>query len=154
MKKHPTKEDILEAIENQPKISKVTVLSCLLAVNSKYHYIPKIAVEEIANYTGKTTNDVWGVASFYTNFRFTPPGKATLDVCWGPSCHLQGSQELLKNVHDLLGIDHEGETTDGKITLRYSTCLGACSQGPVFAIDHKLYGKANIKKIEKEISEI
>ena len=91
MKKHPTKEDILEAIENQPKISKVTVLSCLLAVNSKYHYIPKIAVEEIANYTGKTTNDVWGVASFYTNFRFTPPGKATLDVCWGPSCHLQGS---------------------------------------------------------------
>ena len=70
MKKHPTKEDILEAIENQPKISKITVLSCLLAVNSKYHYIPKIAVEEIANYTGKTTNDVWGVASFYTNFRF------------------------------------------------------------------------------------
>ena len=70
MKKHPTKEKILEAIENQPKISKITVLSCLLAVNSKFHYIPKIAVEEIANYTGKTTNDVWGVASFYSNFRF------------------------------------------------------------------------------------
>ncbi len=56
MKKHPTKEEILEAIENQPKISKVTVLSCLLAVNSKFHYIPKIAVEEIANYTGKNFN--------------------------------------------------------------------------------------------------
>ena len=63
---------------------------------------------------------------------------------------------LIKTNHhkNLLGIDHEGETADGKITLRYSTCLGACSQGPVFAIDHKLYGKANIKKIEKEISEI
>jgi len=104
--------------------------------------------------TGKTANDVWGVASFYTNFRFTPPGKATLDVCWGPSCHLLGSQKLLKQVHKLLEIDHEGETSDGKLTLRYSTCLGACSQGPVFAIDHKLFGKATINKIEKEISEI
>ena len=154
MKNHPNKVEILEAIKNQPKISKVTVLSSLLAVSNKFHYIPKIAIEEIAKFTGKTTNDVWGVASFYTNFRFTPPGKATLDVCWGPSCHLQGSQKLLKQVHKLLEIDHEGETSDGKLTLRYSTCLGACSQGPVFAIDHKLFGKATINKIEKEISEI
>ena len=154
MKKHPNKVEILEAIKNQPKISKVTVLSSLLAVSNKFHYIPKIAIEEIAKFTGNTTNDVWGVASFYTNFRFTPPGKATLDVCWGPSCHLQGSQKLLKQVHKLLEIDHEGETSDGKLTLRYSTCLGACSQGPVFAIDHKLFGKATINKIEKEISEI
>ena len=154
MKKHPNKVEILEAIKNQPKISKVTVLSSLLAVSNKFHYIPKIAIEEIAKFTGKTTNDVWGVASFYTNFRFTPPGKATLDVCWGPSCHLQGSQKFLKQVHKLLEIDHEGETSDGKLTLRYSTCLGACSQGPVFAIDHKLFGKATINKIEKEISEI
>ena len=154
MKKDPNKVEILEAIKNQPKISKVTVLSSLLAVSNKFHYIPKIAIKEIAKFTGKTTNDVWGVASFYTNFRFTPPGKATLDVCWGPSCHLQGSQKLLKQVHKLLEIDHEGETSDGKLTLRYSTCLGACSQGPVFAIDHKLFGKATINKIEKEISEI
>ena len=154
MKKNPNKVEILEAIKNQPKISKITVLSSLLAVSNKFHYIPKIAIEEVAKFTGKTTNDVWGVASFYTNFRFTPPGKATLDVCWGPSCHLQGSQKLLKQVHKLLEIDHEGETSDGKLTLRYSTCLGACSQGPVFAIDHKLFGKATINKIEKEISEI
>ena len=154
MKKQPNKVEILQAIKNQPKISKVTVLSSLLAVSNKFHYIPKIAIEEIAKFTGKTTNDVWGVASFYTNFRFTPPGKATLDICWGPSCHLQGSQKLLKEVHKLLEIDHEGETSDGKLTLRYSTCLGACSQGPVFAIDHKLFGKATINKIEKEISEI
>ena len=154
MKKNPNKVEIFEAIKNQPKISKITVLSSLLAVSNKFHYIPKIAIEEVAKFTGKTTNDVWGVASFYTNFRFTPPGKATLDVCWGPSCHLQGSQKLLQQVHKLLKIDHEGETSDGKLTLRYSTCLGACSQGPVFAIDHKLYGKATISKIEKEISEI
>ena len=154
MKKHPTKEEILEAIENQPKISKITVLSCLLAVNSKFHYIPKIAVEEIANYTGKTTNDVWGVASFYTNFRFTPPGDKTLDVCWGPSCHINGAQNLINQAHEQLGIKGEGESDDNKVTLRYSTCLGACAQSPVFAIDHKMYGKLDEKKLNSMIEEL
>ena len=146
--KEPTDKDILDAIENQPKISKITVLSSLLAISNKFHYIPKKAVEIVAKYTDKTINDVWGVASFYTNFRFTPPGDITLDICWGPTCHILGSQKILKEVHGLLGINQEGETKDGKVTLRYSTCLGACSQGPVFAIDHKLFGKASLSKIK------
>ncbi len=152
--KEPTDKDILDAIENQPKISKITVLSSLLAISNKFHYIPKKAVEIVAKYTDKTVNDVWGVASFYTNFRFTPPGDVTLDICWGPTCHILGSQKILKEVHGLLGINQEGETKDGKVTLRYSTCLGACSQGPVFAIDHKLFGKASLSKIKEKISDI
>ncbi len=152
--KEPTDKDILDAIENQPKISKITVLSSLLAISNKFHYIPKKAVEIVAKYTNKTVNDVWGVASFYTNFRFTPPGDITLDICWGPTCHILGSQKILKEVHGLLGINQEGETKDGKVTLRYSTCLGACSQGPVFAIDHKLFGKASLSKIKEKISDI
>tara|TARA_Y100000817_G_C16828852_1_gene532488 strand:+ start:783 stop:1253 length:471 start_codon:yes stop_codon:yes gene_type:complete len=152
--KEPTDKDILDAIENQPKISKITVLSSLLAISNKFHYIPKKAVEIVAKYTDKTINDVWGVASFYTNFRFTPPGDITLDICWGPTCHILGSQKILKEVHGLLGINQEGETKDGKVTLRYSTCLGACSQGPVFAIDHKLFGKASLSKIKEKISDI
>jgi len=152
--KEPTDKDILDAIENQPKISKITALSSLLAISNKFHYIPKKAVEIVAKYTDKTVNDVWGVASFYTNFRFTPPGDITLDICWGPTCHILGSQKILKEVHGLLGINQEGETKDGKVTLRYSTCLGACSQGPVFAIDHKLFGKASLSKIKEKISDI
>ena len=152
--KEPTDKDILDAIENQPKISKITVLSSLLAISNKFHYIPKKAVEIVAKYTDKTVNDVWGVASFYTNFRFTPPGDITLDICWGPTCHILGSQKILKEVHGLLGINQEGETKDGKVTLRYRTCLGACSQGPVFAIDHKLFGKASLSKIKEKISDI
>ena len=115
---------------------------------------PREIVISYSKYTGKTINDVWGVASFYTNFRFTPPGDVTLDICWGPTCHILGSQKILRDVHGLLGIDQEGETKDGKITLRYSTCLGACSQGPVFAIDHKLFGKASLSKIKERISDI
>ena len=117
------------------------MLSSLLAIQDELHYIPDEAVEETATFCAATINDVWSVASFYTNFRFTPPGKVTVDVCWGPTCHLMGAQLVLKAVHDVLGVDSETTTDDGKVTLRYSTCLGACAQAPVIARDHELTGR-------------
>ena len=137
---------IIESISNQ-KRKTVTVLSSLLAVQDSFHYIPDEAIEEIAKTCKVTINDVWSVASFYTNCRFTPPGEKTLDVCWGPSCHITGAQKLISQAHELLGIEGEGESQDNKVTLRYSTCLGACAQSPVFAIDHKMYGKLNKNKV-------
>ncbi|HCV26990.1 MAG TPA: NAD(P)H-dependent oxidoreductase subunit E [Dehalococcoidia bacterium] len=119
----------------------VTVLSSLIAVQDELHYIPDEAIEETATHTNSTINDVWSVASFYTNFRFTPPGGHTIDVCWGPSCHLNGAQNVMMRVHSELGVEGEGETGDGKLTLRYSTCLGACALAPVIAVDHHMKGR-------------
>ena len=141
------RKNIRDSISNQ-KRKTVTVLSSLLAVQDKLHYIPDEAVEEISIHCKVTINDVWSVASFYTNFRFTPPGDKTLDVCWGPSCHINGAQKLITKAHDLLDIEGEGESSDNKVTLRYSTCLGACAQSPVFAIDHKMFGKLDEGKVE------
>jgi NADH-quinone oxidoreductase subunit E len=137
---------ITESISSQ-KRKTVTVLSSLLAVQDSFHYIPDEAIEEIAKTCKVTINDVWSVASFYTNFRFTPPGDKTLDVCWGPSCHINGAQKLITQAHKLLDIEGEGESEDNKVTLRYSTCLGACAQSPVFAIDHKMFGKLDEDKV-------
>ena len=119
----------------------VTVLSSLLAVEDSLGYIPPEAVEEVAEFNRTTSNDVWAVASFYTNFRFTPPGRHVLEVCWGPTCHLRGAQEVLRTVQDALGLTHEGDTPDGNATLKYNTCLGACAQAPVMMVDHQLVGR-------------
>ena len=119
----------------------VTVLSSLLVVEDALGYIPPEAIEEVAELTHTTVNDVWGVASFYTNFRFTPPGSHVVEVCWGPTCHLLGAQAIVKVVLDSLGLASEGDTPDGCVTFKYNTCLGACSQGPVMAIDHQLIGR-------------
>lgn len=132
----------------------MTVLSSLLAVQDELHYIPDEAVEETATFCNATINDVWSVASFYTNFRFTPPGKVTMDVCWGPTCHLMGAQEVLKTVHEALGLDEEATTTDGKITLRYSTCLGACAQAPVVARDHVLTGRITPESVSDYVASL
>ena len=134
------REQIRQVLSSQRQPT-ITVLSSLLAVQDSLHYIPDEAIRETATFCGSTINEVWSVASFYTNFRFTPPGEKTLDVCWGPSCHLLGAQEVLNAVHLALEIEEEGESADGKVTLKYNTCLGACAQGPVIAIDHHPIGK-------------
>ena len=134
------RERIKHAISSQPQPT-VTVLSSLLAVQDVLHYIPDEAIEEVADFSKTSINEVWSVASFYTNFRFTPPGKVTLDVCWGPSCHLLGAQDVLKSVQDELGVAEETTTEDGKVTLRYSTCLGVCANAPVVAVDHHMKGR-------------
>ena len=118
----------------------VTVLSSLLATQDELGYLPNEAIEEVAALTGASINEVWGVASFYTNFRTTPPGEHVVEVCWGPSCHLVGATDILKQTMDKLGLSDEGNTKDNKLTLRYNTCLGACSQAPVLSLDHRLLG--------------
>ncbi len=152
------RERIRLALESQvagkERAPSVTVLSSLLAIQDELHYIPDEAIEETAIFCNSTINDVWSVASFYTNFRFTPPGKATVDVCWGPTCHLMGAQRVLEAVQDTLGVDAEETSADGKITLRYSTCLGACAQAPVIARDHVLTGRTSPAAAREYISSL
>ena len=134
------RERIRGAISSQTRPT-VTVLSCLLATQDEVGYLPDEAIEEVAIFTNTTINDVWGVATFYTNFRFTPPGSHAVEVCWGPTCHLAGAPYILKGLQDDLGLTGEGETEDNKITLKYNTCLGACPQAPVISLDHRLVGR-------------
>ena len=97
----------------------------------------------MASHSGATINEVWGVASFYPNFRFSPPTEHIVEVCWGPSCHLVGSTEIIGAVIGELGLEGEGDTSDGVATLKLNTCLGACSQAPVMSIDHRLIGRVS-----------
>ena len=142
-----------EAILNQIWV-RTTVLSSLLAIEDALGWISSEAVEEVAEYTHSTTNDIWAVASFYTNFRFTPPGEHTIEVCWGPSCHLRGGMRLAKHALDALGLSDDGDTPDGRMTFRFNTCLGACARAPVVSIDHKVMGPVDTEQLQKSLDEI
>lgn len=134
------KQRIVRAIHDQSQPT-VTILSSLLAVEDEIGYIPKVAVEEVAALTGTTINDVWAVASFYPNFRFQPPCDHRVEICWGPSCHLMGAMPMIQAVLDGAGLEDEGDTPDGRLSVRYNTCLGACAQAPVVSVDHHLMGR-------------
>ena len=137
------RERIRRAITSQKRPT-VTVLSSLLAAQDELGYLPDEVIEEVAAHTGTSINDVWGVASFYTNFRFSPPGEHLVEVCWGPTCHIVGAADIMQKVQDDLGVSGEGDTHDKKVTLRYNTCLGACSQAPVMSVDHHLKGRLTV----------
>ena len=136
------RQRITRAIRNQPQPT-VTVLSSLLRVEDELGYIPKEAVEEVAELNGASINDVWAVVSFYPNFRTSPPGQHRVEVCWGPTCHLVGAMPVIAAVLEVAGLVDEGDTPDGQISLRYNTCLGACAQAPVISIDHQLAGRVS-----------
>ena len=146
-----TQSLISDAVNNQPQ-STVTVLSSLLAVEDAIGYIPKEAVEAVAARTDATVNDVWAVATFYPNFRFDPPMEHRIEVCWGPSCHVMGADRIIAAAQDALSLPDEGDTPDGKATLRYNTCLGACAHAPVMAIDHHLAGRVTPESAREKIA--
>lgn len=117
-----------------------TVLSSLLSVQDELGWLPPEALAEVAGALGASENDVWGVASFYPNFRFSEPPEHVVEVCWGPTCHVLGAQALLQGALAQLGLENEGATPDNAIGLKLNTCLGVCPHGPAMSFDHALAG--------------
>ena len=144
------REEARAAIAGQPA-RVVTVLSSLLAAQDELGYIPPEAIDETAQAMGASTNEVWGVASFYPNFRFTPSARHTIEVCWGPTCHVLGAQAVLRGVLDRLGLDGEGDTSDGAVTLKLNTCLGVCPHGPATSFDHEIVGRTTLETAVRRI---
>ena len=147
------KPRIVDAIHRQSQPT-VTVLSTLLAVQDELGFLPKEAIEEIATFIGSTINDVWAVASFYPNFRFEPPCAHQVEVCWGASCHLVGAMPVIEAALAASGLDAEGDTPDGRLTLHFNTCLGACAQAPVMAVDHHLIGRTTPDSAKARIADL
>ena len=108
----------------------------------------------MAGFSNATKNDVLAVASFYTNFRFEPPAEHTVDVCWGASCHLVGAMSIFKSVLEVAGLESEGDTLDKRLTVKFNSCLGACSQAPVMAFDHHLAGRVNPESAAVNVSRL
>ena len=146
------RDQVRKAIESQKRPT-ITVLSSLLAIQDLIGYLPDEAIEEVASSMDQTVNAVFGVASFYPNFRFSPPGRHSVEICWGPTCHINGAPIQLDKTLKNLNLVSEGETEDNEFSFRFNTCLGACSQAPVVSIDHELYGKISPEELNTLIDE-
>ena len=131
--------DIIAALKKAPE---VTVLSALIDIQEQLHYLPPESIPAVAELTGVSVNDVYTVATFYTHFRFSPPGEHVIEACWGPSCHLRGASEVMAAAEKAVGATFDSDTPDGKFTLRKLSCAGACGHGPVVVLDHKMRGNA------------
>ncbi len=135
-------------------VGKEKTIPILQEIQSRKGYIPEDLLNKVAEITGIPESKFYGVATFYSQFRFTPLGKYLIKVCNGTACFVSGADILFDTLSELLGVE-DGETTeDGLFTLETVACLGCCSLAPVVMIDGRVYGKQSVDSIRKLIAKI
>jgi len=110
-------------------------------VQQELGYLSEEAVSEIARFLNLSESEVFGVASFYAQFRFTRPGEHRIKVCLGTACHVRGGERIKEIMEQELGISSGGTTDDYKFSLERVACFGSCALAPVMVIDNKVYGR-------------
>ena len=134
-------EDVLSWIKRIGSDSSSTV-PLLQAAQSKYGYLPRAAMDMIIQNTDITGSQVYGVATFYSQFRLKPVGRHIIRVCHGTACHVTGADRLDTSLRHILNITDEEQDTaeNGSYTIEQVACIGCCSQAPVLVIADEVSG--------------
>ncbi len=142
-----------EIYKKYPKNMPENMIAMLQDVQGIHGYLPEDDIVRVARHLGVPTSRVYGVATFYNQFRLTPLGKHVIRVCRGTACHVKGSLDILNILESELGIEAGETTKDLKFTIETVACIGACSIAPVIVIDDKYYGGLTSKSVHKLIKE-
>jgi NADH-quinone oxidoreductase subunit E len=125
------------------------VLAALQAAQDEFGYLAPETVQAISEHLGVSASEVYGVASFYAQFRFHKPGKHSVKVCQGTACHVRRSDLVLEAFERELGI-HNGETTaDGQYSLERVACFGCCALAPVVVVDEDTHARMRTTVVRK-----
>ncbi|MBQ6175107.1 MAG: NADH-quinone oxidoreductase subunit NuoE [Clostridia bacterium] len=114
--------------------------------------VPEDVQKIIAEGLGVTLSEVYGVATFYSQFSLQPKGKYVISVCLGTACYVKGSQSVLDKLSEVLEIPVGTTTKDGKFTLQATRCLGACGLAPVMTINEDVYGRMTPDQVPEIIA--
>jgi len=125
------------------------LIPILQRIQRENGYISKESVNEISGYLDISENEIYGVATFYTQFRFQRPGDHIVKVCQGTACHVKGSDRIKDEVARYLGINTGETTPDYRFSLVGVACFGSCALSPVVVVDDKVYGRMTPQKVKK-----
>ncbi|MBN1960913.1 MAG: NAD(P)H-dependent oxidoreductase subunit E [Deltaproteobacteria bacterium] len=140
---------LTELLQNWRDLKPRNLIAVLQRTQDIYGYLPMPALDHIAQFMRVSQARVFGVATFYSQFRLKPLGVHLIQVCNGTACNVKGSEALLDELVAILGI-RPGETTeDGKISLEQVTCIGACGVAPAVVVDGEVHGRMTPKSIRK-----
>ena len=129
--------------QKYPDKDRSNLIPILQDVQEHLGYISQDSVKKISEYMDLPTSKIYGVITFYNQFRLTPPGRHLIQICRGTACHVKGSAALLEALQTELTIKVGQTTRDGRFTLETVACIGACSIAPVICIDGNFHGKVS-----------
>ncbi|MBD3178323.1 MAG: NADH-quinone oxidoreductase subunit NuoE [Candidatus Latescibacteria bacterium] len=117
------------------------LIPLLQSAQNHFGYIPRRAIDYISTVTGIPESEVFGVITFYSQFRLRPMGKYVIRVCAGTACHVSGADLIRDTIEDELGIEVGETTEDGLFTLNTVACIGCCSLAPVIMVNDNTHGR-------------
>jgi NADH-quinone oxidoreductase subunit E len=130
---------------------KKNLIPLLQEIQTRLGYLPREALRRIARFLEMPEVEVWGVATFYNQFRFVPLGKFHTTVCMGTACHLAGGRLIQEALERELNVKVGGTTEDGNFSLERVACIGCCMLAPVTVINDKIYPKMTPFKVEESL---
>lgn len=116
-------------------------------------YLRPEGIRSVSRWLKISENEIFGVATFYAQFRFHPPGRHHLRVCLGTACHVRGGEQILVTAQQRLGVGTGETTPDGEYDLDRVACLGCCALAPVVAVDEKVHSQMSVLKIQRILDE-
>ncbi|MFB3885400.1 MAG: NADH-quinone oxidoreductase subunit NuoE [Thermodesulfobacteriota bacterium] len=144
-------EEQLCAILEGHRGEKKGLIPVLLEIQKELGYLPKGGMTRVAQFLGIKPIDVWGVATFFNQFRLTPLGKNHVKVCMGTACHLAGGRLVLEALERELSIKVGETSADGNFSLERVACIGCCTLAPVSVIKDKIHPKMSPFKVEESL---
>jgi len=129
------------------------LIPILQDVQKELGFISPESVKKISRYLKVSENQIYGVSSFYAQFRFTEPGRHGIKVCLGTACHVRGGATLLEVLERGLGISCGQTTDDKRYDLERVACLGCCALSPVVQIDRDIYSRMTVNRLTELLKE-
>ncbi len=142
-------EERVEAVLSAFKGEKSEMIPILQQTQTAFGFLPQHALQVISRFTGVPESTIYGVATFYAQFKFVPSGRNIIKVCRGTGCYVKGAPRLLDELEKQLGVK-DGETTpDGEYTVETVACFGSCALAPVMVVNDQVYGRVTPEKIRE-----
>lgn len=139
-------EQLLKVIAAH-KGQKGALMPVLQQAQEIYGYLPIEVQTMVAEGLGVPLEEVYGVSTFYSQFALSPKGKYNISVCLGTACYVKGSGDILNKLSEMLGIEAEECTPDGKFSLTACRCIGACGLAPVLTVNDEVYGRLTVDDV-------
>lgn len=141
------KEIKLDEIINRHKNDNGPLIPILQGAQEVYGYLPAHVIKRISKATRIPVARIYGVVTFYAQFRLTPVGRNLINICLGTACHVRGGAKIVETIERELKIKDGATTEDGRFTLEVVACIGACGLAPVISINNEVHGRLLPEKI-------
>jgi len=141
--------EIDQILEKYPFVQQDNLIPILQEIQDEIGYLSEEAMVRVGRYLNVPTSKIYGLATFYNQFRFEAKAKFQIKICNGTSCHVKSNILILKEIEKKLGIKVGEVTRDKMFSLEETTCMGACGIGPVVAVNDKFFTRLTINKINK-----